>query len=183
MITKDDMVRIFGQGNVRTFSPAALEDVALSNSTKNMLTDVGLPYKADLMLTFDFDANYLPTLDAFAQMHGCHAPKHSATTLRIGTDYGTQLCIDPHGHDALISIDIEGNGIPDRLVNSSVKLFLESLAVYYKFKGAGIGMTQEKVKELAMREEEELMTLDAAAFASSESWWPLVVEQIKDRLL
>lgn len=177
------MARIFGPDNVRTFFHKALDNIPLSKSTKTTLVDVGLPHNADLMLTFDFDKDNLPTLEEYARSHGFHAPKTAAMLFRIGTDYGTQICIDPHKNDAVVAIDIEGTNIPDRFVNSSVQQFIESLITYYKFKGSGIGLSEEKVTQLILREEEELRKVDEKAFENYESWWPLIVEQMKDRLL
>jgi hypothetical protein len=97
----------------------------------------------------------------------------------IGDDYGTELRVLLLNGE-VYSIDPEGD-LPVRFVNSSVDRLGQFIRVHQSY--AGRAKNDSDVAKVAAKLKEELVSLDAPAFADPENWWALVLEQTSDGLL
>ncbi|MFF3560163.1 nucleic acid/nucleotide deaminase domain-containing protein [Streptomyces sp. NPDC002574] len=97
---------------------------------------------------------------------------------RLGDDRGFEICADAEG---VVRAVLLGFDEPSRFVSSSPETFAEGLLELDLALGA-VAATDEPAEASAVfrRLEERLRAADAEAFADRESWWPLVLDDIRD---
>src|SRR5688572_18846494 len=141
--------------------PVAATDLRIPVSSKTFLVEVGLPRKAELLLAFDVDMASVPNLAQLAADRGVEGLPAWQLLRRIGTDYGTELCLDEGNNGVLVGIDVSADiSTPGRLVNSTVEQFAECLATFYRFQGTGVGMSGHERQAIVAAEEAELRRID-----------------------
>lgn len=138
----------------------------IPSSAKDFLTSEGLPAESEFFQPAD-----KPEVTA-------------AGHVRIGTDYGTDICLDSNGHVRSISVAGE---YPERFVNSDISSFVESLALVTTSREELAGLVDEVSDEELDEEVEELaaalVDIDGAVFSDPENWWSVIFEQMRDGLL
>jgi hypothetical protein len=99
----------------------------------------------------------------------------------IGTDEGTELRVDlASGH--VMSVDPRGE-LDTRFVNSSVDQFAATIACYDEYTGLVRDADDEAARHLVQDLRRRLLVIDAAATASPDAWWVMILEQAQDGLL
>src|SRR3712207_6504050 len=106
MLTRADVERRWGSANIIRLTPEGLTGVNLPASTKAFLSDVGVPREADLLVIFEPEA--LCPLPEYARATGVWNDHCLERYLRIGTDFGTELCVDTEAGGAVRSVDLRG---------------------------------------------------------------------------
>lgn len=163
-MTNQEIIDVWGWENLDQWNPTALADVAISDSAKTFLTEVGLP--AELWLSVRFKLPYgsserlpnMPHLFVIGQVIGLYP-----------------ICIDEKS-GYVIQVDDPKNTI--HFINSNVELLGQCLAHYRKYVITIEDMSDEEAERVVVATEETLRSLDRAAFADPESWWPTVVEEM-----
>jgi hypothetical protein len=158
----EELVRLFGEDNVVRFHRDDVAALPIPSGAKEVLTDVGLPRDSEFF--------------AAAETLGMTPRGY----VRIGTDYGTDICVDPGGR--VHSID-EAGEYPDRFVNSNLSMCLRFLAVVTAERALFAGRPDEELDEVVEVLADTLLELDKEAFADPESWWSVIFEQMRDGLL
>src|SRR5690348_10544293 len=181
VISRTEFAACVGEENLRTVASSAVDSLRLPESSKRFLVNVGLPRKGPLLLEFDFEQDCLQSLSEYVGSRALLGTR-GTTLRRIGTDYGTQLCLDEAQEGCLVSIDTHGN-LPERLVNSSVEQFAACLVVYLKVARAWTDRINIDAQQLAAQAKVEISAIDANAIASEENWWSLIYEQVRAGLL
>jgi hypothetical protein len=157
-----DVVRLFGEDNIARFPADAVASWPVPSSARDILANVGVPGETDF-----FAAAEAPQV-------------LSAGLTQIGTDYGTNICLDSAGR--VHSIDPSGE-YPDRFVNSGLEAFLRFLALVLAERTASEGLSDDELDERVEVLADVLVGLDKVAFEDPESWWSVIFEQMRDGLL
>jgi hypothetical protein len=166
-MTREEIIRFWGAANLRRWSRHDLRDVAIPESSKSFLVEVGLPYREQgWTMNFDDGARLLPRLAT--------TPSYR----RIGFDYVLPICLDERRNGCVVLVEDE-IGRRERFINSNVQLFGECLVYYQRYRL----IEQEDRRDLIQETEHQMRRADTAAFRNVESWWPVIVEQMGDGLL
>jgi hypothetical protein len=161
---KADFIRFWGWDNLRRWSRDGLRDVAIPDSSKSFLAEVGLPRQGGRMMRFGDDAGQLPRLPGRQSYR------------RIGFDYVVPICLDEERKGCVMEAGKEFGGL-DRYINSGVESFAECLVHYqqYRLKGQATG---GDLSDLIVETEQLMRQADPTAFSDEENWWPVVIEQM-----
>lgn len=164
MLTQTEWVEFWNECELTRWKPEGLTNVAIPGSSKDFLVAMGLPRKPTWSLSFDA-GDGLPPLPRAGWLH------------RLGSDYEVPLCLDERRNGAVIAIEDEDT-LKCRFMNSSVEQFGECLVHLKRLldDGRDAAVTAEEL-------ESTCRTVDPAAFADAESWWPLITEQIRNEQL
>ncbi|GLW53404.1 nucleic acid/nucleotide deaminase domain-containing protein [Kitasatospora phosalacinea] len=96
---------------------------------------------------------------------------------RLGTDRGSELCLDPQGRVWSVFVDLEE---PSVLVNTSLEAFLSSLAELDRTLAAlAAAEDPDQVFAEFSTVESRLRATDLRAFEDDELWWPRVLEDVR----
>jgi hypothetical protein len=157
-----DVMRLFGEANIARFAADVVGSLPIPSSARNVLADAGVPEETEF-----FAAAEIPQAV-------------SGGYTQIGTDYGTNICVDSAGQ--VHSIDASGE-YPDRFVNSDLEAFLRFLALVLAEREASEGLSDEELDERVEVLADVLAGIDKEAFEDPESWWSVIFEQMRDGLL
>ena len=178
MMTPEQFSRSWGVGLIRT-EPVALAGVNIPDNAKRFLMEAGLPSEADYDISFDRPEDELPTLpEAFP--NGYDFPAAYQQFRPIGVDGATLLCLQEEtGY--IYSIDIDGQGIPIRFVNSGVTELAECLLVNrvvpQDAEGNGKDLehredADESTHGLVGTLAQKMHEIDPSAMNNAENYWP-----------
>lgn len=146
----------------QVFPPDLVKDLPIPEAAKDVLTTVGLP----------MDDEFFAAADVPEVMPD--------GTVRIGTDDGTDICVDAQGR--VFSISAAGEH-PERFVNSDLAAFGQSLELVTRQRAEHVGqpadVLDEQVEDMAVA----LMDIDEVVFEDPENWWSVIFEQMRDGLL
>lgn len=130
----------------------------LSDETKHILCEIGLPKNPTSFLEFEI----LEKQDL-----------HYKGYIRIGNDGGTYICIDEN--DCIVSVD-PYDEYPIRYVNKNLKSLIEFICIFSKSSIDNQGTSTDIL-------EDKLKICDESALDSDENWWPIILEQVEDGFL
>jgi len=175
-------VETFGENGLEKAREEVVEKLRIPDSSKKFLTKVGLPKESILLCEFDIKVAEIPTIQQFGLRHG-KTIKCKELLRRIGTDGGMQICIsEEKGCGKILTVDLKDE-YPDRFINSSIELFIGFLALYYEACKRCQGSVDENIGKEAYKFYDQLHAYDSAAFATSDTWWSIITEQMKVGLL
>lgn len=167
MVVHEDLVRLWGEGNVVRYDPSRV-DVALPANAADALENVGLPKAVDPL----FEVRDLSILESRDQ---------GRLYCRFGTDHGTDLCV-ALDDGAVMSLSVAGD-YPDRFVNTSLPAFIEFLLLVSDARRRFLDLGDDEIDLLIADLETRLRRLDDRALADPDDWWSVIIEQMKDGLL
>jgi hypothetical protein len=165
-MTRAKITNFWGPDNLARWPAASLRDVAIPDSSKSFLVEVGMPVGADWTLRFDVQADQV-----------ARAPKGAHC---IGFDDVVPICIDERGRVMAVEQKIGGG---ERYINSSVECFGECLVHYQRYRTSARAASEGQVQNLISMTEGRLRNADPTAFSDPDNWWPAIVEQINHGLL
>jgi hypothetical protein len=182
-----ELAGAFGPQGVFRFEPQAVARAGVPEIVAASLTTAGLPF--DMGPFFWAQAQPgrpVPTLAELAAERGVAAAADAGTYLVVGSDFGKALCVQ-YGTGHIVAVPVEagpgGAPVPPQFVNSGLVEFTRCLAMTGRMWRLRYGLTQEQAGRWTVDFQAELAKLDAAALASAESWWSVVLEQLWDGLL
>ncbi|WP_329120718.1 nucleic acid/nucleotide deaminase domain-containing protein [Streptomyces sp. NBC_01465] len=119
------------------------------------------------------------TLGAYAESVGRQVVREECEGwLRLGSDGGYELCVDPNNTVKAVLLDFEET---DRFVNSSPEAFRYGLLELRRTLEAILSTDDPQTASRAFdRLSESLRAQDPGAFGDREDWWPLVLDDIRD---
>jgi hypothetical protein len=158
----------------------AVADIGIQERSKRFMLDVGLPSRRILELSLCLNRGHLPFLSSVTSPVGNLEPYAQARC--IGKDTDSVICIDESTGGTIILIDLTGHD-QVRFVNSRVEFFGAGLALYHEYCRIGPTVAEQDIDKYLLSIEYRLRDIDAAALASPDTWWALIVEQMKDGLL
>ena len=133
----------------------------LTNNTKNILCDIGLPLEPLYFIHFYTEDMENIILDE----------EH----IIIGNDLGTNICIN--NKDEIVAIDKEGK-YPKRFINKNLEAFLEFIVIYLSYEYI-MKDTNDDIDQTIQEIREKFDMIDAQALNSEENWWSLILEQVE----
>lgn len=134
----------------------------LSDETKKILCDIGLPNKPLSFLEFNIE-----TVENI---------QLGSEYIVIGNDYGTSICINKQNQ--IVSIDPEGE-YPTRFVNKDLKSLLQFIKVYLSYESKLLDVNDDEVNKIIEEIKKEFGEIDAEALNNEENWWSLILEQVE----
>lgn len=168
MISYEDLVRVWGAGNVIRIPAKDLDRVELPAEAARFLAEVGLPLRTDWL----FELKELEMLTH---------PRRPGRYCRFGSDLANELCASADtGQVVSVSLDAEHL---DRFVNTSVPLFAEFLMLVTAERIRFPGLADDEIDQVVAALEYRLQELDPPALHSPDNWWSVIIEQLQDGLL
>src|SRR3990172_1400847 len=92
---------------------------------------------------------------------------------RVGTDYGTEICLDEDRDGEVVSFDLEGK-IATRFMSTRIETFAAGLALYAEYARRAPYATEEENVTNVEELERELRSLDPAMLGDADNWWALI---------
>ena len=158
----------FGEGGLRSL-PAA---------PAGPLRNPGLPLQVGPYFFLAEPSDPL-SLGEYAAQRGLDAGP-VANQLRIGTDCGAQFYLAP---DHSVRAVLLGSDIPELAVNHSIEAFAAGLLLLDRYLPTLGDAEAPEAGFAAYRElRQRLLQLDATAFECRESWWPRVLDDLRQPL-
>jgi len=167
---RDYVINFWSKAKLRCWSVESLRSLNIDVISKSFLSEVGLPFEVGLTLRFDPEEGEIPRLPKFE--HFC----------RVGFDDFVPICIDESKMGRLVAVEDEEAGT-ERYVNASVEDFAEFLVYYEQYRTSVRGVSEDEALRLVAATEERMRSADPTAFKDPESWWPMIIEQMRDGML
>lgn len=140
-------------------------EYSLSNETKKILCDIGLPKEPLNFIQFNIDEIEIELNDSYVV---------------IGNDFGTDICINDK--DEIISIDKE-NEYPIRFVNKSLKDLLECIFIYKQYEQEINNAEDDDIESILDEIRMKFKIVDKEVFNNEENWWSIILEQIESGMM
>ena len=138
----------------------------LTENTKKILCDIGLPKEPLGFIKFNIDE--LKTL------------KHEDDFVIIGTDLGTNICINKN--DEIISVDFE-NEYPTRLINKNLESFLHFIVIFLLHEDEINSADDDTISQIIQKIKAEFEQIDELALNNQENWWSIILKQIETGMM
>ena len=132
----------------------------LSNRTKEILCDIGLPTEPLHFIQFHEEIENIIADE-----------KH----IIIGSDLGTDICVNEK--DEVVSIDPEKE-YPTRFVNKNLETFLGFIVIFLLYEEKLKNADDNEINQVIQEIRKEFYLLDMQALSNEENWWPIILEQI-----
>ena len=136
----------------------------LSNNTKKILCDIGLPYEPLNFIQFNIEEIENIKLDE--------------DYIIIGNDFGTNICVNHK--DEIVSIDTE-NEYPIRFINKDLETFLKFIVIILLHENEidEADDDDDEINQVMQKVRTEFNIIDIQALSSEENWWSIILEQIE----
>ena len=172
-----EFARRWGRG-LKKATAKSLAGSGLPDSTVTFLCEAGLPTKGPLLLSFDL-ARGAPALDDYLRELGKAAPKSLHRYRRIGTDEGSEVCLDLESAASVVSV-VPGSRTAKRFVNTSVAQLGGCMVAYVAY-AAAVKKKATETQQMKLVEKlvAEIGAIDPQAVARKSNWWALVLEQAR----
>ncbi|MFE0176501.1 SUKH-4 family immunity protein, partial [Streptomyces sp. NPDC059002] len=181
-----ELAAAFGPGLFR-FDQRAVSRQGVPDIVAHTLVVAGLP--VDFGPFFWAQAQPgrpVPTLAELAQERGVQPASDAGSYLVMGSDFGRALCVQ-YGTANIVAVPVEagpgGAPVPPQFVNTGLPEFARCMALLGRMWRLRFGLNQEQAGRWTVDFQNQLAALDAAALASPESWWSVLLEQMWDGLL
>lgn len=149
------------QQNFKLITREEYRECNLSNNTKKILCDTGLPDELSGFVQFNIKEIKNIILD---EGH-----------IVIGNDFGTYICIN--NKEEIVSTD-PWNEYPERFINSNLEAFLEFIIIFLQYEDKINEAAYDEIYKVIKEIKEKFSIIDIRALGNEENWWPVVLEQI-----
>jgi len=167
LMTRDEFIEFWGNSNLRRWPQHCLRDVAIPESSKSFLVEVGLPAFEDFCIEFDPHVGDLPRLP--------DRPEYR----QIGFLYElVPICLNELANGCVFSID-GGPSSMSRYLNASVEQFAECLIVYVCLRRNSRLETTTESTKLEEQFERDMLKVDPTVFHDPDNFWAVIVEEMK----
>lgn len=157
----------FGPGGLCPRNPDRLAASTLPQDTTELLCAAGLPAHVGVYFTAVDDAD--PD-EAELEVEG-------EAWLRLGTDHGAQIAARPDGQ---VQALLPSSWGPARRVNATIEQLAGSLLILDRYLPQLAAAAQsEHIGPLVRRLSETLFSIDPTALSDQDTWWALVLEDIR----
>ncbi len=134
----------------------------LSNNTKKILCDIGLPNKPLNFIEFNIEQIENIVVDG--------------GNIIIGNDFGTNICINHK--DEIVSIDPE-NEYPIRFINKNLETFLEFVITFLLYEDKINDVDDDGIHQVVQEIRKKFDMIDIQALSNEENWWSIILEQVE----
>lgn len=141
-------------------------DCNLSDNTKRILCDVGLPEEPIYFIHFN--------------VNQADEIRYNEKNMVIGDDFGTDICIGIK--EEIVSVDPR-HVYPVRFINTSLECFIRFIIIFLSFEEKITDADDDEINMILNNVREEFDRVDRQALLNEENWWPVVLEQIEGGLM
>ena len=138
----------------------------LSDNTKRILCDVGLPEEPIYFIHFNVD-----------QIDGIRLNENYIV---IGNDLGTDICIS--FKEEIVSVDPQ-HVYPARFINTNLECFIKFIVIYLLYAEKIVNASDEEINNILTDIRKEFDLVDKCALHDEENWWSIILEQIEAGLM
>ncbi|MFC4014998.1 SUKH-4 family immunity protein [Nonomuraea purpurea] len=177
MVTHEQLVEAFGEEAVLLMDVEPLRELGLSEADLRILTEVGLPVRADQ--AFNASVRQEPQAGSVVVFQ---TGDGDVDVLILGGTYGEgsmRYFLDVgDGVVGLLSLDDPPQA---EVVNGSLETFVEFLLKLRLRQQSLSGASAETGRDHTEELWRSLRELDPAAFRNAEAWWAMVMDTLMDR--
>ena len=134
----------------------------LSDNTKKILCDIGLPYEPLNFIRLNIGEIENIKLDD--------------EYVTIGNDFGTNICINHK--DEIFSVDT-GKEYPKRFINRNLESFLKFIVIFLLHENEMDESDDDEISQIVQNIRKKFDEIDIQALNSGENWWSIILEQIE----
>lgn len=138
----------------------------LSDNTKRILCDVGLPEEPIYFIHFNVDQ-----IDDI---------RLNEKYIVIGNDLGTDIGISLK--EEIVSVDPR-HVYPTRFINTNLECFIKFIIIYLSYAEKIIDASDEEINNILTDIRKEFDLVDERALHNEENWWSIILEQIEAGLM
>lgn len=162
-MSPDEIVAFWGRSRLRCYSPEAVCQAAIPQSSKDYLLNVGFPGgRIDAMSwNFDDEAFSLPRVPARSSYR------------RFGWDEHVPLCLDERRDGCVV--EAETGPKPEGFMNSRVEHFGAFLTLWLELCQREEKRSDRECLRMLKVCERQMRRLDPAAFSDPENGWPEIL--------
>lgn len=154
------------QKNFKLITREEYRNCNLSNDTKKLLCDIGLPTQPLEFVEFCIDKIENIIIDN--------------KYVVIGSDFETSICIN--SQEEIISVDLK-NEYPTRFINKNLEAFLQCIMIFLSYEDPIIDADDETIEQVMHELRENFNTVDMQALQNEENWWAILLKQIEEGLI
>ncbi|MFJ1845869.1 SUKH-4 family immunity protein, partial [Streptomyces sp. NPDC088146] len=185
-----ELLQAFGPQGILRFDQRAVSRQGVPDTVAQTLVWAGLP--ADFGPFFWAQPGHpvVPTLAELAVQRQVQAAPDAGSYLVMGSDFGRAICVQ-YGTANIVAVPVEAaspagghsQSVAPQFVNTGLPEFQRSMALLGRMWRLRFGLNPEQAGRWTVDFQAQLVALDAAALASPESWWSVLLEQMWDGLI
>ncbi|MFE7401447.1 SUKH-4 family immunity protein [Streptomyces sp. NPDC057557] len=185
-----EMVQTFGPQGILRFDQRAVSRQGVPEAVARTLVWAGLPADFGPFFWAQPGQPVVPTLAELAAQRQVQAAPDAGSYLVMGSDFGRAICVQ-YGTANIVAVPVEagspagghGQSAVPQFVNTGLPEFQRSMALLGRMWRLRFGLNPEQAGRWTVDFQAQLVALDAAALASPESWWSVLLEQMWDGLI
>ncbi|MFB6815995.1 SUKH-4 family immunity protein, partial [Streptomyces sp. NPDC056347] len=185
-VIAEELLQSFGPQGILRFDQRAVSRQGVPEAVARTLVWAGLPADFGPFFWAQPGQPVVPTLGELAQQRQVQAAPDAGSYLVMGSDFGRALCVQ-YGTANIVAVPVEagpgGQSVPPQFVNTGLPEFQRSMALLGRMWRLRFGLNPEQAGRWTVDFQAQLVALDAAALASPESWWSVLLEQMWDGLI
>ncbi|MEU6013732.1 SUKH-4 family immunity protein [Streptomyces sp. NPDC047515] len=189
-VVAQELLQSFGPQGILRFDQRAVSRQGVPETVAQTLVWAGLPADFGPFFWAQPGQPVVPTLAELAAQRQVQAAPDAGSYLVMGTDFGRAICVQ-YGTANIVAVPVEagspagGHGQPvaPQFVNTGLPEFQRSMALLGRMWRLRFGLNPEQAGRWTVDFQAQLVALDAAALASPESWWSVLLEQMWDGLI
>ncbi|WP_405687244.1 SUKH-4 family immunity protein [Streptomyces sp. NBC_00057] len=181
-----ELLQTFGPQGILRFDQRAVSRQGVPDAVARTLVWAGLPADFGPFFWAQPGQPVVPTLAELAAQRQVQAAPDAGSYLVMGSDFGRAICVQ-YGTANIVAVPVEagpgGQSVPPQFVNTGLPEFQRSMALLGRMWRLRFGLNPEQAGRWTVDFQAQLVALDAAALASPESWWSVLLEQMWDGLI
>ncbi|MFE7623220.1 SUKH-4 family immunity protein [Streptomyces sp. NPDC057509] len=182
----EEMLQTFGPQGVLRFDQRAVSRQGVPEVVARTLVWAGLPADFGPFFWAQPGQPVVPTLAELAAQRQVQPASDAGSYLVMGSDFGRAICVQ-YGTAHIVAVPVEagpgGAPVAPQFVNTGLPEFTRSMALLGRMWRLRYGLNPEQAGRWTVDFQAQLVALDAAALASPESWWSVLLEQMWDGLI
>ncbi|MEU9318579.1 SUKH-4 family immunity protein [Streptomyces sp. NPDC048295] len=182
----DELLQAFGPQGICRFDQRAVSRQGVPETVARTLMWAGLPADFGPFFWAQPGQPVVPTLGELAAQRQVQAAPDAGSYLVMGSDFGRAICVQ-YGTANIVAVPVEagpgGQSAAPQFVNTGLPEFQRSMALLGRMWRLRFGLNPEQAGRWTVDFQAQLVALDAAALASPESWWSVLLEQMWDGLI
>ncbi|MET8326356.1 SUKH-4 family immunity protein [Streptomyces sp. NPDC005181] len=182
----EELLQAFGPQGVLRFDQRAVSRQGVPEIVARTLVWAGLPADFGPFFWAQPGQPVVPTLAELAAQRQVQSAADAGAYLVMGSDFGRAICVQ-YGTANIVAVPVEagpgGQPVPPQFVNTGLPEFTRSMALLGRMWRLRFGLNPEQAGRWTVDFQAQLVALDAAALASPESWWSVLLEQMWDGLI
>ncbi|GAA2458895.1 hypothetical protein GCM10010433_71300 [Streptomyces pulveraceus] len=182
----DELLQTFGPQGICRFDQRAVSRQGVPETVARTLVWAGLPADFGPFFWAQPGQPVVPTLAELAAQRQVRAAPDAGSYLVMGSDFGRAICVQ-YGTANIVAVPVEagpgGQPVAPQFVNTGLPEFQRSMALLGRMWRLRFGLNPEQAGRWTVDFQAQLVALDAAALASPEGWWSVLLEQMWDGLI